>query len=174
MGEAPEVFLPLTGAIKVAGGGVRTINRGDPIPSDLAKGERDRLERLGAIGPEPGPVQTPPTPDEAQALADDMAKQIPEALHKGSIGVAVAPAPAEGEAAEAAPAAPAAPNLNSSNEEFDAFTAAANVDQVVAAADSPELAQALLESEEVVRKDSGGPRKGVVEGLVEKGAKPAD
>lgn len=237
-----EVFLPLTGLVKLSRGGTARLKQGDSFPKGAAKGELERLRGLGAMGAPPTVDPPTPTPDQAQAFADDEAKEIAksaelsadradrvrgegpatpgagetgradgaatggaaeqareelvdeqieesESMSKAAAAKAAREAgedpgvdpeadfeaaKAEAEAGDDEPTAEVvAPNADATNEEVDAFVAAATVPQIVEAATSPELAQAFLESEEHLRKEEGGPRKTLVEGLAEKGATPA-
>ncbi len=87
-----QVFTALKGGIRTTDG-IQIVRRGDPIPSNLAEGERDRLKRLRVIGkPEDAAVEQlastepPATPFDIRA-ADDAA--LVEHLRTGNDGKAL-------------------------------------------------------------------------------------
>lgn len=175
-----KVLLPLSTAVRTEDG-VRTVDRGEPLPKGTLSEEKKRLEANEVIG----------TPAEARALArlsqPPPAAEIDRQSPKDAAAALVASEVAAAERREAEEAAaaqeadrileeqglgsaagPQAPTLSSSEEEFDAFTSDATADQVVAAAgDNPDLAKELLASERSVRGDDA--RKTVVEALEAKG-----
>lgn len=180
-----KVLLPLATAIRTEDG-IRTVDRGEPLPEGTLAEEKERLERNEVLG----------TPAEARALAR-LSQPPPAAEVEGrspkdaaAALVAAETAAAERQEAEEEAAAkeadrilseqglgggnpdegPPAPTLQSSEAEFDAFTTDATADQVVAAAgDDPELAGELLASERSVRGEDA--RKTVVEALEAKAQK---
>jgi hypothetical protein len=197
--KSKKVTLPLATAVRTEDG-VRSVNRGDPLPDNTLPEEKKRLEEAGVLGtkkqatalanlsaPLNREVETTPPVDAAQALVDSEARELArtEAAAKQAADEAsheqteeereIAKAQAEqakaagesGSSGSSASSAPV-PTADSSDEDLDAFTANATVDEVLDAATSPELAQRLYESEDSVRKDKA--RKSLGEGLVERGA----
>lgn len=192
-----DVFQHLTGTVQTKDG-IVSINRGDPIPDNLVKGERARLEGLNAIGQDAPTFGEKAHEDEldAEALAaaqnadleeliggDAVPSPAVDATEPAAAASApgaeveqpVEPAPGTAEVVEAGAGTPGTlpdvPTIQSSNEDIDAYVAAANVEQISEAAASPEMAQALLESELHLHSEDGKARKSLVTALTERGAK---
>jgi hypothetical protein len=166
------VILPLAATVRTEDG-VRTVSRGEEIPSNILSEERKRLDENGILGTAAEAAALPanvvtepverPTPREAaqtaikQAeIAELQARQAEDAAAKQAELLAD-----QQQENAPKPAGPAAPAANAANEDFDAFVAEANVDDVVAAAEAndADYAQALLDAENSVRDE---PRKSLV------------
>lgn len=146
-----EVYRGLRGRIQLKDGTTAVIKRGEEMPSNAASGEAKKLRDLGMLG-DPFVYEESEDQTAADALLanpeQEAANTVEEVERLSGI------------------------SATTPNEDLDDFVANSNVDEVVKAASDPETAQALLDAELSVREDD--PRKGVVDGLISKGANDPD